>query len=788
MNSFEFGHLVDMEQVRQLLQSHHALSGMGYSILDEEGQIPVAVGWQEICTRFHRLNPATLARCRESDAYIKTHLHDFDGNHIEYRCKNGLVDVAMPIIIEGRHVATFFTGQFFYDDERPDPDHFRAQAEAFGFDVAEYGRALDQVPVLNREYVRRNVEFLHNMVRVMAETGLKNLRLARETEVRRRTEERLSLMSFALDHIREAAYLLDEQGDLRYVNNEACRALGYERRELLALWVGDINPSFSPERWAKHWAAIRAKGSLVMEGYHKTSDERIFPVEVYVTFFEFGGEGFQLALARDTTERRWMETMLRTSEQQFRTLTENSPNAIIRYDRECRRIYVNPAYTRETGVPADLVQNSDLDRRWPAGMNISAREYRARLQQVMESGIPAEILLEWRRPDGQHLISHIFNVVAERDPSGAITGCLAIGHNISGLKEAEFRLARLAETSPGVLFTLLLTPDGNWCLPYVSPRIEELNGLRPEELAGEMFRSSTRIHPDDVSRVVDSIAESARSLVPWQCEFRLRHPARGDIWVEGRFTPESHPLGGTVCSGFLHDITARKQTEEALRLKREQLSSMAVELSLAEERERRRIASELHDHIGQLLLLSRIKLGSLATTLDDSGDEGTFHEIQALLEQTTRDVRSLTQQLHPPLLASAGLEAALEWLAKRMEVDYSLQVNFSDDGSSKSLSEDFRAVVFHAARELLINVAKYARTSQARLSVGREADVLTLTVADGGVGFDCPPGGDGDAVLDGSFGLFNIRQRMRHLGGELLIQSAPGCGTRVTIRVPLAEG
>lgn len=476
------------------------------------------------------------------------------------------------------------------------------------------------------------------------------------------------------------------------------------------------------------------------------------------------------------------------SERQFRTLTENSPDIVMRYDRECRRIYVNPSYTRATGISVDEAENDTLGGTWLDSMSMAAGDFRSRLRQVMESGVPAEMLLEWKSRETGRVTSHILNVVAEKDADGRVCGCLAIGHNISGRREAEFRLARLAEISPGVMFTFLLRPDGTSRMPYVSVRMEEISGLRPEDVAEGTGQAFARIHPDDRAAVLESIVRSGRTLTHWHREFRVRHPAKGYVWLEGRATPEPQPDGGVLWSGFFHDITERKLAEESLGAKQKQLASMAVDLSLAEERERRRIASELHDHIGQMLLLCRIKLGTLAPRFEGGEDGETYQDIQELLARTISDVRSLTQQLNPPLLAGVGLEAALEWLARRMEVDYALRVDFCDDGSAKPLCEEVRAVLFQSARELLINVAKYAGTDEARLTMGREADTLRLVVEDRGTGFVCPPDREPCGSRTTSYGLFNIRQRIEYLGGELVIESARGRGTRATIRAPLAGG
>jgi signal transduction histidine kinase len=199
MTDLKFSQLVNLEQVQQLLESHNRFSKMAYGLFDANENNLIAVGWQDICIRFHRAHPVTCAYCRESDAFIKKHLPETGGEPLEYRCKNNMIDIAMPIVIDGRHLATFFTGQFFYDDTPPDREFFVKQARALGFDEETYLNALDQVPLLNHEHINGNVVFLHNMVRILAETGLKNMRLAREMEERKRAEEEVRKLNEELE-------------------------------------------------------------------------------------------------------------------------------------------------------------------------------------------------------------------------------------------------------------------------------------------------------------------------------------------------------------------------------------------------------------------------------------------------------------------------------------------------------------------------------------------------------------------------------------------------------------
>jgi PAS domain S-box-containing protein len=128
--------------------------------------------------------------------------------------------------------------------------------------------------------------------------------------------------------------------------------------------------------------------------------------------------------------------------------------------------------------------------------------------------------------------------------------------------ELQDQLAKIAATVPGVICSLRLRPDGSLCMPYASPALEEILGLKPADVAEDFSPAFARIHPDDVGRAHSSIAESARTMLPWWDEFRVRHPRKGELWAEGRSVPRREPDGSILWHGFVQDITERKQAEE----------------------------------------------------------------------------------------------------------------------------------------------------------------------------------------------------------------------------------
>jgi PAS domain S-box-containing protein len=165
----KFAELVDIDELKGLCESYTAITGAVTAILELDGTILIATGWQDICTCFHRVNAVTASRCRESDTILAGGLNKGKPYNI-YKCKNGLVDVAVPIIIRGEHVANFFTGQFF--TEEPDREYFIRQAEEFGFEMDSYLEALQRVPIFSEETIKARMEFFTRLAQLIGEMGL----------------------------------------------------------------------------------------------------------------------------------------------------------------------------------------------------------------------------------------------------------------------------------------------------------------------------------------------------------------------------------------------------------------------------------------------------------------------------------------------------------------------------------------------------------------------------------------------------------------------------------------
>ena len=236
----------------------------------------------------------------------------------------------------------------------------------------------------------------------------------------------------------------------------------------------------------------------------------------------------------------------------------------------------------------------------------------------------------------------------------------------------------------------------------------------------------------------------------------------------------------------IQDMTKTQKAEQAVVQYQVWLRRMAADLVLAEERERRRIASELHDRVGQNLALCRMKLSALEDSPPAEGTARPMAEIADLLDHTLQDVRTLTVELSPPILYELSFEDAVSWLGDRTRERAQIEVKVEDDGQPKPLSEDVGIFLFKAIQELLINVTKHAGASTIKVSLKRKGQLILVEVEDDGAGFDVK-GQDTRLEASSGFGLFSIRERLTPLGGSIHVSSHLGQGTRVTLTAPVDE-
>jgi PAS domain S-box-containing protein len=569
------------------------------------------------------------------------------------------------------------------------------------------------------------------------------------------------------------------------VNDMICEMLGYGRDELIGRHAEMFYPSrddYQRARDVKH-RQISEKGKATIETRWKRKDGRILDVLLSATVFDPAdfSKGVTFT-ALDITERKSAEEAIRESEEKFRSLADQSPNMIF-INKNGKIVYANKkceeimGYTREELYRADfdfrtliapesagLVKESFARHSW--GRDVEP--YDLCLLNKMGQRIEAINTSKLIQYEGQTAILGIVTDITQRKKTER------------ELRESQERLKVLFESAPDAIYLTDLEGrfvDGNRAA-------EDLVGFKKAELIGKSLAESGLLNAEDLSKAAANLEKVAAGKPSGPTEYLLKRKDGRLIGIEVRTFPVR--IGGKMLSlGIARDVTARKRAQQKLLDDREKLKSLASQLSLTEERERHRLATELHDHISQSLVISKIKLDQLRGSQAAGEMAGAIEDVSRCLGQVIQNTRTLTFDLSYPILYELGFEAAVaEWLTEEIQEKHGIETGFQDDGQVKPLDDDIRALLFRNVRELLINVVKHAKAHHVKVCIRKADKHISVNVEDDGMGFD-PVEVGATAAKKAEFGLFSIRERLEQLGGRIEIESKPGCGTKITMTAPL---
>ena len=345
---------------------------------------------------------------------------------------------------------------------------------------------------------------------------------------------------------------------------------------------------------------------------------------------------------------------------------------------------------------------------------------------------------------------------------------------VDGASSSQALLARCPHT--------LVVLDRDATIRYVVSGGEQALGYRSRELISHA--ALELIHSEDVRTASDwfeRVIETPGRVSLVVCQVRHKRGSWHRVESLVKNCLNDPAVEGVLVSA--RRVAPRAHRAERIRRYRRALRDLTRELALTEERQRQRLATDLHDHLGQCLALARMKMDALRSAEVPQDVSESLDAVAQLVDQAVRVTRSMTVDLSPPILTESALPAILQWLAERMQEDYGLTVLIDADGNDQVLAEERRVFIFRAVRELLINVVKHAGVREAQVTLRRDDTHVSITVADAGVGFDTAMAPTRPART-GGFGLFSLRQRLAYFGGRLDIGSEPNGGTKVILSVP----
>lgn len=642
-----------------------------------------------------------------------------------------------------------------------------------------------------------------------------------EEALRKAEEKYRSIFENAVEGI----FQMTPEGHYLTLNPAMERIFGYESSEELLSDMTNLQSQLfvdktQPRRFNASLKSDQRVDDFEYEVRRKDGTKTWISQSARAVFDDQGALQYYEGVVLDISLRKNAEAALKKSEEDYRSIFENAVEGMCRATVNGRFLKVNPALVKMLGYASE-VELLAIDITTQLYYNPTDRlEFQ---RNIAKKDRVLSLELRFKKKNGD-LIYVNANDRIHRDSQGNILYYEATIEDITDRKRAEEallrandelemrvseRTAELAETNEELRAEIIerkrvetalreseeryrtlveLSPEvvvvhDYEKIMYVNATATRFFGRRnPEELDGkrmeELFHSSSKAI---VRNVLGRIKEGGNFA-----HIRLCRLDGVEVFLEILSAPISY-LGKLSWLIIIRDITERKLSEKRLIEYQNQLRTMASELSLVEEKERRRMATLLHDQIGQELSMSKVKLKELRESLAVAKQKKGLDNVLEMVESALKETRSLTLDLSPPVLYELGLEAALGWLLDRFRKKYGVRTLYDTDKKLKPLSEGIRIVMFQAVRELLVNVEKHAKARLVKVTVRKDGKRIIISVEDDGSGFS-PDKAYSYEHATGGFGLFNIRERLTHLGGKLLISSVPGTGTVATLIAPLGSG
>ncbi len=587
---------------------------------------------------------------------------------------------------------------------------------------------------------------------------------------------------------RDALCVTDAEGAIVAANESANSLVGCSRDGLRGVDIRDICTWLSGRD--KFWREINEKGYVrdTRVRLHRRDGGEVDCLLSATVGRSSEGEieNYYCVIRRMVEYERTLKA-LQENEQRYRLLAENVTDVIWIMDTNLKLSYISPSVTQMRGYSVEEVMSQRLEELFtPASLDVATSLIAEELGKGKrgESGSVklGTVALEMRHRDGSTIWTES-RVTLMYDAEGRPEGLMGVTRDVTErkemeavLRESEKRYRLLAENVTDVIWVT----DMNWRRVYVSPSASRLTGLPFDEhltqriqdvLTPASYETTMKAFKRQMAIEKKRTKEPQRS---WTLQLEMRRSDGSTVWTEDKMTFLRDADGKAVAIlGVTRDITERKHAEDALRA----LSCRLVEV---QETERRQVARELHDHIGQELTGLKFLL-EMTSRLPAHSLRGKLSEALASINELVERVQDLSLDLRPAMLDDLGLVPALLWHFERYQSQTGVRVVFSHRGIQRRFAAEIETAVYRIVQEALTNVARHAGVTETSVRLVVNRGLLSVHIEDLGIGFDV------DKAMDGgtSSGLTGMHERAVLLGGHFKVHSSPGGGTRVVARFPL---
>lgn len=572
--------LLDFERINTLLEGFNKSTGFVTAILDLEGRVLSKSGWRNVCVDFHRVNHLTAQKCNTSDTVLASKLASGEKYHF-YNCLNGLVDVAVPVVINGEHIANLFSGQFFF--EPPNMTYFKAQAKRYGFDEAQYLQQVKEVPIVSEEHVKTAMDFLLNMTELVARMTMQRLEQLQLNEALQQNQLQLEAQNRQLQLAKEKAeqsdlmhssilrtsmdgyWLLDTQMNILEVNDAYVNLSGYTEKELLCMKVSDVEAKETQEQTREHVQKIKTIGFDRFVTRHRRKDGSTFDCEITAQYKPIEG-GQIVEFIRDISDRVKAREEIEKSERILRLFVEHSPAAIAMFDREMRYMVASHRYRLDYNLGEQVLTGRSHYEVFP---DIPI-QWKAIHQRALAGEIIGESKDLYTRADGTaDWIRWEIHPWYERN--GRVGGVILFSEVITQQIEAEISL-RESEQYNRMLFEQsvigLALSSMEGAFVDVNSTFAAIIGYSIEEIKQRTYWDITPGKYSEMEAEQLELLHTIGKYGPYEKEFIHKDGHLVPVRLQGSIIEQK---GQKYIWSSVEDITARKRVEYSLQQSEDRL-------------------------------------------------------------------------------------------------------------------------------------------------------------------------------------------------------------------------
>lgn len=740
--------LLDIRVLQGLMENFCSLVNVAMAIVDTNGDVLVSAGFKDICLKFHRTNPITAQNCFESDVYLSS--LSYEDEFKPYRCKNGMWDVAAPIIINGEKLGSLFIGQFFFIDEEVDESTFIQMAKKCGFDEADYLDALHQVPRWDRTKLTHAMRFTSILARQITDMAFANFEL-------KASEERYKAL-FLSNH--SVMLLINPANGLIYdANPAACLFYGWSHDEIINLHISKIN-TLPPEGIAERMKLARAGLRNSFEFIHRKAYGELCDVEVYSGTIFIEGKELLYSIVHDVSSRNKAYRELEKSRENLRLAQRIGKIGSWEWNILSGQLFCSDEIYNIFGIhPSSPIADSDTLLQY---VHPNDREhYLFSVNRNLSTGISSPFEYRIIRPDGQ-----IRNIFADGhfvlNEEGRVIRGVGIVQDITDritverkLFESEFKFKSIVETSPNAI--IISNMEG--VIEYANDQAVDI--LKVRNIFGLLERSVFDfVNIESIGFAKESFKDLLEGRFKGPVNVILddanRHSFYSEINAVVLHDSENSP---TSILFVARDITEQLNYQSELRDKNVELQKSLLEKDRFFSIIAHDLKSPFNGFLGLTQLMSEKKsnlsvdeMGKLVDVLKNAASN-LYQLLDNLLEWSRTKQGLVKPNLVLIDIVSLTKEAIAIHQTQAKNKSISIVLNLPDRAHALADAHMFRTIL----RNLISNAIKFTPAGgRVELFTTEDASVINLSISDSGLGIP------DESIHD----LFNLTSQFRRKGTD----------------------